>query len=69
MEPWLVWLSGLWPACKLKDRWFDSHQGRYLGWGPGLQLGMCERQPVDVSLTHGPFLPFSLPSLFLKINI
>ena len=27
-------------------------QGARLGRGPGPQLGVCERQPIDVSLTH-----------------
>ena len=27
-------------------------QGTCLGCGPGPQLGVCERQPLDVSLTH-----------------
>ena len=45
-------------------------QGTYLGCGPGLQLGACERQPIDVSLTHGCFSPSLSPAcpLSLKIN-
>ena len=30
-------------------------QGRCLGCGPSPQMGVCERQPIDVSLPH--FLP------------
>ena len=45
-------------------------QGMCLGCGPGLQLGMCERQPIDVSLAHRCFSPSLSPSLpcSLKIN-
>ena len=45
-------------------------QGTCLGCGPGPLMGACERQPVDVSLTHGCFSP-SLSSPLphsLKIN-
>ena len=27
-------------------------QGTHLGCGPGPQLAVCERQPINVSLTH-----------------
>ena len=45
-------------------------QGTCLGCGPGPQLGACERQPINVSLTHWSFPPFLSPSLlfYLKIN-
>ena len=33
-------------------------QGMCLGCGPGSWLGVCERQPIDVSLTHQYFPPF-----------
>ena len=39
-------------------------QGTCLGCGPGPQLGVCKRQPIDVCLTHwcfSPFLPRFLP--------
>ena len=32
-------------------------QGTYLGRGPGLQLGACERQSTDISLAHQCFSP------------
>ena len=41
-------------------------QSTCLGCRPGPWLGVCERQPVDVSLTHQCFSP-SLP-ISLKIN-
>ena len=36
-------------------------QGMCLGCGPVHWLGMCERQPVDVSLTHRYFPLFHPP--------
>ena len=45
-------------------------QGICLGYGLGPWLGVCERQPTDVSLAHrcfSPSLSYSLP-LSLKIN-
>ena len=42
-------------------------QGAGLGCGPDPQLGACERQPINVSLTHCCFSPsFSLPSSLNK---
>ena len=38
-------------------------QGTRLGCGPGLWLGMCERQPINVSLAHQRFSPSRSPSL------
>ena len=45
-------------------------QGTWLGCGQGPQLGACERQPINVSVTHRCFsLSLSLPPpLSLKIN-
>ena len=45
-------------------------QGTCLGCGPGPQLRACERQPVNVSLTHERFSRSRSPSLlfFLKLN-
>ena len=40
-------------------------QGTSLDCRPGPQLGECEKQAVDVSLTHGCF-SFSLPSCLSK---
>ena len=39
-----------WPANQSITGWIPS-QGTRLGCGPGPQLGACERQPIDVSLT------------------
>ena len=45
-------------------------QGTHLGCEPGPQLGVCERQPIYVFLTHRCLSPSlsSLPSPSLKIN-
>ena len=45
-------------------------QGTCLGFGPAPWLGVCERQPTDVSLSHQCFSPSLSPSLpfSLKIN-
>ena len=56
-----------WIECQPANRKVTGSipsQGTCLGCRPGPQLGACERQPTDVSLTHWyfcPFLPF--PSL------
>ena len=44
--------------CPANQKVADStpSQGMCLGCGPGPQLGACERQHIDVSLTHGSFL-------------
>ena len=42
-------------------------QGTYLVFRPGPQLGVCERQPTDVSLTC--FSPSLSPSLPLSLKI
>ena len=57
------------PACKPSGCWFDFQSGTCLGCRPASQLGACERQPINVSLAHPCFSPFS-PScpLSLKIN-
>ena len=52
------WIEHL--AYKLKGRWFDSQSGTGLGCGMGSRLGVCERQPTDISLPL--FLP-PFPSL------
>ena len=43
-------------------------QGTCLGYAPGPQMEACERQQIDVSLTHQVFLSlsFSLPSPLSK---
>ena len=38
-------------------------QGTCLGCGPGPWIGVCERQPTDVSLTPQCFSPSLFPSL------
>ena len=38
-------------------------QGTCLGCGPGPQLGVCKRQPIDVSLAHWHFSPSLSASL------
>ena len=40
-----------WPANQKVAGSIQS-QGTCLGCGPGPHLGMCERQPIDVFLTH-----------------
>ena len=45
------------------------NQGTCLGWGPGPWLGVCERQPVDVSLTHQCFSSSLSPSLPISLKI
>ena len=42
-------------------------RGTCLGCGPAPCLGVCERQPITVSLSH-LFLSLFLPSPSLKIN-
>ena len=46
-------------------------QGTCLDGGPGPRLGMCKRQPNDVSLAHQCFSPSLLffPSLPLSLKI
>ena len=56
-----------WPRNQKVDGLIPC-QGTCLDYGPGSQLGVCERQPIDISLTHQYFsLSPSLP-LSLKIN-
>ena len=43
-------------------------QDMYLGCGPGPQLGVCKRQPANVSLTHTCFSPSLSPSLPISLN-
>ena len=59
-----MWLSGLSTSPQTKESpvWFPA---RSQGCGPGPQLGVCEMQPINVSLPL--FLPPSLP-LSIKIN-
>ena len=40
-------------------------QGTCLGYGPGPQLGECEKQPVSVTLAHQCFSPSLPPVLSL----
>ena len=56
--PWcgsVVWVA----TCEPESCWLDSQSGHSR---PGPQLGACERQPVDVSLTHWCFFPSLLLS-------
>ena len=67
MSPWLVWLSGL-SAGLWTKRLLGSNpsQGTCLGCRSGLQLGACEKQLINVSLTHqcfSPILFLPFPSL------
>ena len=58
-----------WPANQRVAGSIPS-QGTRVGCRPGPQLGVCRRQPIDVSLTHqcfSPSLSLSLP-LSVKIN-
>ena len=51
IQPWLVWPSGL--SARLQtEGLLIPRQGTCLGFGPGPQLGLQERQLIDVSLTH-----------------
>ena len=43
-------------------------QGTCLRCGPAPQLGMCERKPIDVLLTHQCFSPSLSPSLTLSLK-
>ena len=59
---WIEW----WPA-KRKVAGSIPSQGTRLGCSPSPQLGACEKQLLDVSLTHQCFSPsFSLPSPLSK---
>ena len=53
------WIEG-WPANQRTAGSIPS-QGTCLGCGPGPPMGVCARQPIDVSLTHGYFSPFRSP--------
>ena len=44
-------------------------QGTCMGCGLGPSLGVCERQPADVSLTLQCFSPSLSPSLPLSLKI
>ena len=59
---WLLWLSGLTTSLQTKGLLvqFPVRQDTCLHCRPGLQLGVYERQPMDVSLPL--FLP-AFPSL------
>ena len=61
--PWLVWLSGL-----STGPWTKGLLVRFQAWVAGqvMQLGTCERQAINVSLSHqcfSPSLSSSLPLL------
>ena len=43
---WIEHRPANWKAAS----WIPS-QGTHLGCGPGPQLGVCERQPIDISLS------------------
>ena len=55
-----------WIECRPENQKITSSipsQGTCLGCRPGPRVGVCERQLIDVSLTHDVSLPFfSLPS-------
>ena len=44
-------------------------QGTCLGYGPRPQWGVCERQPIDVSITHRCLSPSLSPSLPLSLKV
>ena len=58
------------PAFEQKDCQFSSQSGTRLNCGPGPQPGVCERQPMGVSLAHWCFSPSHSPSppSYLEIN-
>ena len=58
--PWVVWLSGLGIFLQTKRLPASSipSQDMCLGCGPGPQVGVYERQPINISLAH-----LLLPSL------
>ena len=66
-----MWLSGLSAGLQTKGLPLPiPSQDTCLGCRPGPQLGTCEREPIDISLTHWWFSPSLSPSLSrsLKIN-
>ena len=48
---------------KAKGGWFGSWSGHTPGLQSRSQLGVCERQHIDISLTHRCFSPCRSPSL------
>ena len=68
--PWLVWLSwlGVIPQSEGLLVWFPLRAYAYIvGLLPG--WGVCERQPIDVSLLYRGFSPsLSPPFPFWRIN-
>ena len=54
------------PVCRPRGCQFNPSHGTYLGCRPGPQLGVCERQLINVSLVC--WWCFSPSSLSLKIN-
>ena len=66
--PWMVWFSGLSTSLRTKGLLVQFPVRAYawvvdLSCGPGPQLGVCERQLIDVCLAYQCFSPsFSPPS-------
>ena len=56
-------------SANLKVAGSIPSQGTCLGFGPGPQLEVWERQPIDVSLTHRCVSPSLSPSLPLPLQI
>ena len=64
IKEWALAGVAQWTGCRPGNRKVTCSipgQGTCLGWGPGPQLGVCERQPIDVSLTHQCFFLFLSP--------
>ena len=59
---------GCWPVDQKVAGCIPS-QGTCLGCGPGPQVGVYERQLIDVSFVHRCFSPSLSPSLPLSLKI
>ena len=55
-------------STELKVTGSIPSQGTYQGCRPGPQLGVCKRQPIDVSLAHWYFSSALSPSLPLSLK-
>ena len=60
MAQWIAHQPATWNAAGS-----ISDQGTCLGCEPGFQLGVCERQPINISLSH---VSLFLPLFLLKTN-
>ena len=60
-----MWFNGFSAGLRTKGVliWFPC-----LGCGPGTQLGVCEKQPTNVSLSHQRFSPSLSPALPLSLK-